>query len=208
MKTFKNLGVLVLAAGAFTAPAIAQDLRSVSGKVVACQTIEDSSERLACFEAAAAELSLALDAPAVLATPEQPSVSQPVATAEAPAPVQMAAAETAPEASAETEQTGPTFPRRSLLPSWVPTVNLRLGGGDAAEEPDFFETEVTRIQRNKIGRHFFTTTDGQVWRQIRIDAIRAPDALPAKATIRQTLSGSIRLEIEDNGRSYPVTRIE
>ena len=84
---------------------------------------------------------------------------------------------------------------------------LKLGG-DAAEEPDFFDTQITRIQRNKIGRHFFTTSDGQVWRQIQIGPIRAPAALPADATIRQMMSGAIRLEIEDNGRSYSVNRIE
>lgn len=216
MKSYRSLAVMAATIAGVAMPGFAQDLREASEDVVACQAIEDNLEKLTCFESAAAALSLALTAPVETAeiapTPETPvqqatveaPQTAPAATTEAQAPVQMAATEVA---SADTETLeGP--PKRRLLPSWVPTVSLSIGRGESVEEPDFFETEVTRIQRNKIGRHFFTTSDGQVWRQIQIEAIRAPDVLPAKATIRQTLSGSIRLEIEDNGRSYPVNRVE
>jgi len=121
-------------------------------------------------------------------TAETPKAEAPIQTAEADVPDE--------------------FGKRRLLPSWVPTVSLNIGGKDQEKEPDFFETTVTRIQRNKIGRHFFTTADGQVWKQFQIKEVRAPKRLPAKAVIRQTISGSIRLEIEENGRSYPVVRVE
>lgn len=216
MKTHKKLAILAVLAGMVSTPVYAQDLRSASEGVVACQSVEDTAERLACFEAAAQQLStaLALPQPQIVQAPTAASatgaVTAPIqqattsTTTTAAAPVQMASAETAP--SAESPPTGP--PKRRLLPSWVPTVSLSIGGGDSVEEPDFFDTEITRIQRNKIGRHFFTTSDGQVWRQIQIEKIRAPATLPANATLRQTLSGSIRLEIEENGRSYPVNRVE
>ena len=215
MKSYKSLAVSAVLVGGVAMPAFAQDLREASENVVACQTIEDNLEKLSCFENAATALSAVLSAPVETAevapapapieqaAVQSPQAPTPAAT-EATAPVQMATAETAPETAEQPE--GP--PRRRLLPSWVPTVSLSIGGGDAVEEPDYFETEVTRIQRNKLGRHFFTTSDGQVWRQIQIEEIRAPKSLPADATIRQTLSGSIRLEIEDNGRSYPVNRVE
>ncbi len=215
MKLFKRVAALSVVVVGLAMPGLAQDLREASEGVVACQTIEDNLEKLACFETAATALSVALAAPVetaevapVPAPVQQATVQTPGAqtssTPEAAAPVQMASAEAAPADAEQPE--GP--PRRRLLPSWVPTVSLSIGSGDSVDEPDFFETEVTRIQRNNLGRHFFTTSDGQVWRQIQIDEIRAPDALPARATIRQTWSGSIRLEIEDNGRSYPVNRVE
>ena len=213
MKSYKSLAVFAVMVAGTATPGFAQDLREASEDVVACQSIEDNLEKLTCFESAATALSVILSVPVATAETapapvQQATVQAPQApasaAAEGPAPVQMAATEAAPAAAEQPE--GP--PRRRLLPSWVPTVSLSIGSGDSVEEPDFFETEVTRIQRNKLGRHFFTTADGQVWRQIQIEAIRAPGALPAKATIRQTLSGSIRLEIEDNGRSYPVNRVE
>ena len=50
------VGILVVAGMAAT-PALAQDMRSASEKVVACQDVADPAERLTCFETAAAELS-------------------------------------------------------------------------------------------------------------------------------------------------------
>ncbi len=214
MKTHTKLAIAGVAVATMTSPAIAQDLRTASESVVACQSVEATAERLACFETAAQTLSEALAVPtATVSAPPQPVPSASAAanpTSSGQVPLQMASTETAPVAAPDAAEAEPPAgpPRRRLLPSWVPTVSLSLGNGDAVEEPDFFETEVTRIQRNKLGRHFFTTADGQVWRQIQIKEIRAPKALPAEATIRQTLSGSIRLEIEDNGRSYAVNRVE
>ncbi len=222
MKMLEKVAAMAFVAGALATPAIAQDMRSASEKVVACQSVADSQERLTCFETAESELSVILSTPqpvvaAQPTSPEAPTTSAQTQQAAISAPeVQVAPTEVpAAQASVQMASTEPPVaeklagpPKRRLLPSWVPTVSLSLGNGDAADEPDFFETAVTRIQRNSLGRHFFTTEDGQVWRQIQIEKIRAPKSLPAEATIRQTMTGSIRLEMEENGRSYPVNRVE
>jgi hypothetical protein len=63
MKMLKNWACLAISVGVCSAPVFAQDMRSASEKVVACQDVSDSLERLACYEAAASELSAVLAAP-------------------------------------------------------------------------------------------------------------------------------------------------
>ncbi|MEO1137764.1 MAG: hypothetical protein AAFW68_14370, partial [Pseudomonadota bacterium] len=163
-------------------------------------------------EAAAAELSIILAAPvsetAEVSTPEPqtpivaaegttPSTAGPATTTTGAAPVQMASAtETATEAE------GP----ESRLPSWIPRISF--GDRDVEKEPDEFRTTITRIQRNKIGRHFFTTAEGQVWRQKDVGAIRAPKTLPAEVVLSQNIAGGIRLRIVETNRIYNVGRVE
>lgn len=197
----------------------AQDMRSASEKVVACQTVEDSLERLACFESAATELSTFLAAPAPVeraaAKPEAPiipaapveSVQQasvavepsvePAPTDAAQAPIQQAAV-----ATEETRDVP-----RSRLPSWIPRITF---GSDreVEKEPDEFRTTLTRIQRNKLGRHFFTTAEGHVWRQIQIEEIRAPKSLPTEVILSQNIMGGLRIKIVESNRSYGVLRVE
>jgi hypothetical protein len=195
----------------------AQDMRSASEKVVACQTVEDSLERLACFEAAATELSTILATPAPVqsaaAKPEVPiipaapveSVQQaavepsvePASADAAQAPIQQAAVDT--EESSDVP--------RSRLPSWIPRITF---GSDreVEKEPDEFKTTLTRIQRNKLGRHFFTTAEGHVWRQIQIEEVRAPKSLPAEVILSQNIMGGLRIKIVESNRSYGVLRVE
>ena len=121
-----------------------------------------------------------------------------IATAEtADAPIEQAAATTTDTREAP----------RSRLPSWLPRVTF---GGDreVEKEPDEFETQVTRIRVNRIGRHFFTTAEGHVWRQKTPDEIRAPKTLPADVIIYQNITGGLRLKIVETNRSYPVRRVE
>lgn len=195
----KSACCAVLALGV-ALPALAQDMRSASEKVVACQEIPDSLERLACFETAAAELStiLAAPAPAVIAEPNVPAAPAIAeAATDAPAPIQQAAVDT---------EADPNVPRSSL-PSWIPRITF---GSDreVEKEPDKFTTTLTRIQRNKLGRHFFTTAEGHVWRQIQIEEIRAPKSLPAEVILSQNIMGGLRLEIVESKRSYGVLRVE
>lgn len=193
--------------------ALAQDMRSASEKVVACQDVADSVERLACFEAAALELSVALAAPippvasaatapgVQAAAPSEAqvtqSVSTPTASAAAAAPIQQASTDT----SAETDAP------QSSLPSWIPRITFG-SDRDVEKEPDEFETKLTRIQVNKIGRHFFTTAEGHVWKQKSPEDIRAPSTLPADVVIYQNITGGLRLKIVETNRSYPVRRVE
>ncbi|MEO1553720.1 MAG: hypothetical protein AAFR82_07255 [Pseudomonadota bacterium] len=211
---------LLVSLSLFAAPALAQDMRTASENVVACQTIEDGAARLECFETAAAALSVILaapvpqvaeappqevQAPVAMAeattpspsTPTTPPISTPTATTNEPMPVQMASA---------TETATETDVPESRLPSWIPRISF--GNRDVEKEPDEFRTTITRIQRNKIGRHFFTTAEGQVWRQRQIGEIRAPKTLPAEAVLSQNITGGIRLKIVETNRTYNVGRVE
>lgn len=206
-------------AASLAIPALAQDMRSASENVVACQDVADPVERLACFESAASVLS------SILAAPVQEAAVAPKApTAIIPAvPVQQAAAPETSEAeqalvaasatadasiqqaSAETAS-APDTPK-SRLPSWLPRVTFG-SNNDVEEEPDEFATKMTRIQANRLGRHFFTTEEGHVWKQKKPEEIRAPKALPADVVIYQNITGGLRLKIVETKRSYAVTRVE
>ena len=208
MKIVSKSLALALLLGTTSGIAVAQDMRSASEKVVACQTIEDATERLVCFEAAATELSLILSAPALQAAPApvavQPAVpteqaSTTAATATAPAAQQQVAA-TTPEAEA------PNVPKSSL-PAWIPRVTFG-SNRDVEKEPDEYRTTITRIQRNRIGRHFFTTAEGHVWKQKKIEEIRAPKTMPAEAVLSQNVTGGILIKIVGTNRSYRVDRVE
>ena len=206
----KSAIAATLAVGLMT-PAMAQELRTASEGVIACQSVEDALERLDCFEQAAAELSAALAVPEpapVIAeaapTPtvppaptEQAVAATAVATPEAPAPIQQASADTVAE---------PDIPERTL-PSWMPRITFG-GDRDVEKEPDEFRTKITRIQVNKLGRHFFTTEEGHVWRQKRIRGIRAPKTLPAEVVLYQNITGGLQLKIVETNRIYPVSRVE
>ena len=202
-------------------PALAQELRTASETVVACQTVEDALERLDCFEKAAAELSAALAAPApeVIAAPSAPSttptpsvaaapVEQAVTTGVATAPVAVAATDApAPvEQAANTTTTEDNIPRRAL-PSWIPRVTFGRDR-EVEKEPDEYATTITRIQVNRLGRHFFTTEEGHVWKQKKIEKIRAPKSLPAEAILYQNITGGILIKIQETNRSYRVDRVE
>ncbi len=209
MKLSSKYGILAVAALSLSVPALAQDVRAASERVVACQSEADAEARLACFEAAASDLAAVLAAPvqqaAVTPSPETPAASQaaastPVTTAavspnavEQPAATQTASVETdAPD---------------SGLPSWIPRITFG-NGRDVEKEPDEYRTEITKIQVNRLGRHFFTTSDGHVWKQKSPSRIRAPKTLPAEVVLYQNIAGGLQLKIVETNRIYGVSRIE
>ncbi len=206
MKMLGKVAVSAMGIVAVIGSAAAQDMRTASENVVACQSVEEASARLDCFEKAAADLSAVLAAPApeMAAAPEPVTAGDPVQQAAVPA---SAAATDAPaavqQASTSTTENIPS----SSLPSWIPRITFG-SGRDVEKEPDEFETKLTRIQANRIGRHFFTTADGHVWRQKKPEEIRAPKKLPADIILYQNITGGIRLKIVETNRSYAVQRVE
>lgn len=214
----KSAGFAVVAAS-LAIPALAQDMRSASENVVACQDVADAAERLACFESTSAILATLLAAPTPQAAvaPEVPVATfpaTPVEQAVAPetsqaeqALVAASATVEAPIQQAEAETASETEAPKSSLPSWLPRVTFG-NNNDVEKEPDEFATKMTRIQANRIGRHFFTTAEGHVWKQKNPEEIRAPKTLPADVVIYQNLTGGLRLKIVETKRSYAVTRVE
>ena len=208
MKMLAKIAVSVIGIGALIGSAAAQDMRAASENVVACQSVEEASERLDCFEKAAAELSVIMSAPVpspeMAAAPAPVTAGQTVQQAAAPAATAATSAPAAvQQASASTTENIPN----SSLPSWIPRITFG-SGRDVEKEPDEFETKLTRIQANRIGRHFFTTADGHVWRQKKPEEIRAPKKLPADIILYQNVTGGIRLKIVETNRSYAVQRVE
>ncbi|MEM8615797.1 MAG: hypothetical protein AAGF20_02575 [Pseudomonadota bacterium] len=216
MKIAVSLSLIGLGLG-LSFGATAQDLRPTAEKLVACQTLDNPVERLACFEREVkvldALLTARVPAPAVAQAPVLAPQATPAPVASVPAPSVPAAPVSPPStavasASATVPVPTPAEPeadeRGSLLPSWMPKP---FSGDDEpkGKEPRVFETTITRIQRNNLGRHFFTTADGTVWRQLEPGDIRTPDSLPASGVFRRGSFGSVRLELDDNGRSYKVT---
>jgi len=206
MKMLGKVALAVIGIGALIGSAAAQDMRTASENVVACQSVEDATARLDCFEKAATLLSIAISVPApkmaAEQTPAAPEKAIEQAAISASAPTTTESAATQQTASATNEN----IPSSSL-PSWIPRISF---GGDrnAEKEPDEFQTKMTRIQANKIGRHFFTTADGHVWRQKKPEEIRAPKTLPADIILYQNITGGIRLKIVETNRSYAVQRVE
>lgn len=198
MKMLGKVAVSAMGIVAVIGSAAAQDMRTASENVVACQNVEEASARLDCFEKAAADLSAVLAAPA----PEMAAAPEPAQQAAVPAAATAAPA-AVQQASTSTTENIPS----SSLPSWIPRITFG-SGRDVEKEPDEFETKLTRIQANRIGRHFFTTADGHVWRQKKPEEIRAPKTLPADIILYQNITGGIRLKIVETNRSYAVQRVE
>ncbi|MEL6727753.1 MAG: hypothetical protein AAFP81_16445 [Pseudomonadota bacterium] len=211
---------LIAVVGLGTSPALAQDMRSASEKVVACQQVADPAERLICFETAAAELSALLTVPVAQAPAASPAPVAPTAPLEAPSSsetelIQQAAAVPAPAPGAgdapiqQAAVDAPATPEepRSRLPAWIPRVSF-AERRDVEREPDQFETTLTRIQRNNLGRHFFTTAEGHVWKQKGLDKIKAPSTLPTDVVLDKNIMGGITIKILETKENYPVTRVE
>ena len=202
MNMRNKLILLAMSTGLIATPVFAQDLRSASEGVVACQTIEDPAEKPACYEAASTALAAILAVPVQqVAIPDPTASGLPTTTqaaASGAAPANDAAVQTA---STETDASG------SRLPSWIPRITFG-SDRDVEKEPDEFETQLTRIQVNRIGRHFFTTAEGHVWRQKKPGEIRAPKTLPADIVLYQNIAGGLQLKIVETNRIYSVSRVE
>ena len=208
MKMLAKMAVSVIGIGVLMGSATAQDMRTASENVVVCQNVEDASARLDCFEQAAAELSVIMSAS--MPSPEMTAAQAPVTAGDAVQQATAPAATTATSTPAAVQQASTSATENipsSSLPSWIPRISFG-GGRDVEKEPDEFETKLTRIQANRIGRHFFTTADGHVWRQKKPEEIRAPKKLPADIILYQNITGGIRLKIVETNRSYAVQRVE
>ena len=189
--------------------ASADELKDAATKASQCRTISDDTARLACLDAAALALSLALESPSFDAPAIPEPLQEPVAEApkepewaKAPEPrqkpkKQAAVAAPAPEADAEAE-------KEKNVPIWA---RVFLPSED--EEENIYAVTVTRITRNNAGRHFFHTNEGQVWRQTVAGKVRPPKSLPAEAKIEQKIMGSPGLSFVGGPTGeYTVRRIE
>ncbi|MAV50661.1 MAG: hypothetical protein CME93_06845 [Hyphomonadaceae bacterium] len=167
---------------------------------IACKSVIDPGERLACFDAAAAGL-VADDLQTVPATSADNFQAAPATSGSSQTMASNAAPSNTGGNAAEANG--------GLLPSWFPRArNNAPSSQSAVDEPDRYVTKVVEIERNNIGRYFFTTEEGFVWRQLELRPIRVPRTLPTEVEIRQGALGSTRLKLLATGRSYSVSRVE
>lgn len=187
----------------------ADEVRTAAEKVSDCRAISDDAARLTCLDAAALALSLALESGKVEAPTVSEAAPEPVAEApkepewarapqprEKPKKEQAAIASPAPEAEAKEEKN---------VPIWARV--FRPNEDD--DEENIYAVTITRITRNNAGRHFFHTSEGQIWRQTVAAKVRAPKSLPAQAKIEQKVMGSPGLRFIDGPKGeYTVRRVE
>lgn len=197
-----------------------QDLNSAAERTAACLNIEDAAERLACFEAAARNLSDALDGD--VAKVGSPAVSEstgPTASAAAVAPGANVTSEAAasgdgqnkasvPEWAAAPPAPEPEAPAKAETEEGNTPIWARVFTRDEkSDADDSISVSVVRILRNNVGRHFFITADGQEWEQTMAGTVRPPNSLPAAATIKESLVGSPGLSFDDGpSGTYKVRR--
>jgi len=187
-----------VAGGLIVSAAHADPLRDAAESAAACRTIADDTSRLICLDAAAIALSNALGTPAAAApTVAEPAEPQTPKWAKAPEARKPEPVETASAATTESEQGKP--------PIWARVLRRNNKNPD----DDVYAVSITRILKNKQGRFFFITEDGQEWRQVQIKDVRAPKSLPAPAVIERSVTGSPKLSFDSvPGRTYKVRRIE
>lgn len=163
------ISFFLLSAGLASAQTVEERLEAV----LACQAIEDESERLSCFDNRAQAASEGAITSAKAAENVAPS-SKPEATAEI----------------AEAEE------KEARLPIWARIVPGR--SEEAATAPNEFTVTIARVIENKAGRLFFESDDGLAWRQIEVERVFVPKELPATATLRKASFGTQFLSF--NGR--------
>lgn len=208
------------------APAQADERDEAVAAMKGCQAITADSVRLVCMDAAAKLLG---DLSKV--TPE---VQAPVPSTERPIATSPSVAEESARAAADLEaERARLITEREALKAEREAVakertelaeaekraepeSRRIGGGllsaprglglfKSDDRPKRYETSVTKIVVNNLGRHFFYTDDGTTWRQVPPAALTAPSSLPAKVTIRRTASGARRLAFEEHpSKSYVI----
>ena len=121
--------------------------------------------------------------------------------AKAPKPKQDVAPTVAETASA----TDSADAKERRLPIWARV----FSPGEDEEQVEVYEVTVTRITRNNLGRHFFHTSEGQVWRQTVVEPVKPPKSLPIEAKISKELMGAPSLRFKGGPKgSYRVRRVE
>lgn len=226
MKRFSSIivGVIVASTG-ISMYAGADEVRTEAERLLECRELADAEAKLACYEATANALDDALEAlesdevanaKADEIDRQEALAAEASAVAEAEARAAQAeerarlaearAAEVeAQQAAAEAQQS--EVAQEARLPMWARV--FPRDSADRPKDPKVLPITVTKIQRNSMGRHFFETSDGQLWRQNSPEEIRPPKSLPAAANVSRTLAGAKWLKFETGGgRATQVRRVE
>jgi len=187
--------ILLLAAfGLAAMPAIAQDIPTA---VVRCAAIKDESARLACYDGIAAGLKQA----AVTQTVAPPTVAAPAAAvppppvvAASPSVVSAPPAAPPPPVAAKVAEFGAEAMRKPEPDSAAP------------QDVDEIKAKVTEVVFSPHDRFTVTLDNGQVWRQIDADAVKARFHKAGDAvTIARGAIGSYNLTVD--GHDFVIYKV-
>lgn len=217
---------LPLAAGVFlwtAAGAVSAQSSSGAELFLACKSIDDSTARLECYDAAAKKAQApSAQAPAVLPAPAAAQVSgdaafkaREAALAEREAALKAREAELAARAVEPANE--PTLFGISLGSPSKPDDFTRAAGAPNQEVErdedgavEAITTEISEWTKDALGRVTVVLANGQVWRQNEGDELRiAKDPeKPHVARIERGAIGSFTLKINDSNRLVKVRRID
>lgn len=185
------------AALVLSAPAIAQSVSQQSVEAtIACMSISDNDERLACLDAAAAQLSGELDASEAAVVESKEQEMRDFGLAAKPAPAEPAQT---PVVALQTED---EFGAESVESKRREKENRQLKKIDAT---------ITDVAVNRRGKVTLTLDNGQVWRQLSADSTKLFLSGRNKtytATIKRGLIGSYMLRINEKNKSIRVQRVK
>lgn len=191
---------------AISMPFAAADERDdVLAAIQACLVITDNTERLACMDAATAQLDAQDEQKGTEVepvAPETPTATPPVPTPQVPtgpsaAEIDARERQLARERAALEQEREELAEQRAALeatekekesrsPFWIP------------ESPPEIPVTIRKIVKNRFGVHTFYTTDDDIFEQT--DTRRRfipPSSLPATAIVHQERIGSKWLEFDD-----------
>lgn len=154
--------------------AMAASANTVSDRLAQCQQIEDASEKLACFEQVANDVSQAPAEPA-------PTASAP----SAPAPVIQSATVAEP---AEVEEVVVSREKPVARPRPVKTT-----------EANRYDATVTRAEYSVTGKLVVELNNGEVWQQSSRGSFRIPPK-GSGVRVRKSFSGAWFLKFDHDGR--------
>lgn len=186
--------VLLVSGVTLTATAQSATVPALFDELVACQAIEEPSQRLACYDPLVLQLAVGLQAAAI---DPDPAGVEPLAQREA----ELAAQD---EASPQLEPEDESLP--TMPPEWARAPEPQAEPD--ADGPRAFDGVVVRIVRLNSGRHLFFTEDGAVWEQTQDVNVRLPASLPANVEFRRRLTGNPAMSFEGTRAAYRVRRIE
>lgn len=180
-----SIGVGFVALGAVAAgwagPAVAQET-PLSG-IYACASVESDSERLACFDQAAAELRADEEEGAVAVVTSEQLETAAEESFGRPGGADLAAV--APRVAAASEKRAKSI----------------------TEAPDELMMTIVKIEEQRDGKIWVTMENGQVWRQTTGGRAQYRGNGPWQAEVTEGAIGGYRLKIDD-GRPIRVTRVE
>ncbi|GAB4533747.1 MAG: hypothetical protein Kow00133_21470 [Amphiplicatus sp.] len=178
-------GFVIAAVAVQSAPAQTKD---AVAEVLACRSIEDDAQRLACLDEAAAGLAAAVSGAQASAAPaEDPAATfgfnrqEPVRT--------------------EDEFGAEDLPKQAAAP-----VEKEEEGRDIRE----LRARVLESGANPFGKAILVLENGQVWRQLDSDNVRLriPRGVAATAIIKKSALGGYRMTVEPLGRTIRVRRVK